>query len=86
MTRPNLLLASVSGLTLALLLSGCTYDYMQHSDQVGYHAGDAVKANLASSTIDPAKKSTYSKKGLGRNGDVIPEETPAATTVVSATP
>ncbi|MEO7223801.1 MAG: hypothetical protein ABIY37_15135 [Devosia sp.] len=55
-------------LTLALALSGCAYDYAQHSDQVAYSAGDAVKANLALQTIDPSKKSMNDTSGLGKNG------------------
>jgi hypothetical protein len=81
MTRFALLLAG----TAVLVLGGCTYDYLQRSDRVGYSAGDAVKANLAAQTIDPAKGSTNSTKGLGKDGYVEPkpptggmEEAPAA--------
>ena len=62
---------------LALTLSGCAYDYLQHTDRVGYSAGDAVKANLASETTNPSKRSMYSTKGLGQNGNVIPAGVPA---------
>jgi hypothetical protein len=55
---------------LVLSLSGCAYDYLQHTDRVAYHAGDAVKANLEAETIDPAKDSAYSTSGLGKNGSV----------------
>ncbi|MBI4924270.1 MAG: hypothetical protein HY834_21240 [Devosia nanyangense] len=55
---------------LALTLGGCTYDYLQHTDRVAYHAGDAVNANLEAETIDPAKDSAYSTSGLGKNGSV----------------
>ena len=51
-------------------LAGCTYDYRQRTDRVGYSAGDAVKANLARETTNPAKASMYSTKGLGKNGVV----------------
>ena len=54
----------------ALLLSGCAYDYLQHTDRVGYSAGDAVKANLVQETTNPSKRSMYLKGGLGKNGIV----------------
>lgn len=56
---------------LALALSGCAYDYANHSDRVAYSAGDAVKANVEASTTSPSKKSMYSTRGLGKNGEVI---------------
>jgi hypothetical protein len=74
-------LGLVAGLGVALLLTGCSYDYMQHTDRVAYRAGDAVKANLEGETINPAKRSMFNKWGLGRNGTVIP-----ATTVTTAPP
>jgi hypothetical protein len=58
---------------VALLLSGCTYDYLQRTDRVGYSAGDAVKANLERETTSPSKKSMYSTDGLGKDGAVIPQ-------------
>ena len=75
-TLGGLLLAAAAG------LGGCTYDYTQHSDRIAYSAGDAVKANLEAETIDPSNPSMYSKKGLGKNGRVIP----ATTTTTSTTP
>lgn len=70
----SLALARRAGLAalLALLLSGCAYDYLQHSDRVAYSAGDAVKANLERETTSPSKKSMYVTSGLGRNGSVVP--------------
>ena len=62
----------IGGATLALGLSGCAYDYLQRTDKVGYSAGDAVKANMAAQTINPARDSTYSTKGLGKDGYVKP--------------
>jgi hypothetical protein len=62
----------------ALVLGGCTYDYLQRTDKVGYSAGDAVKANLERETLDPSKSSAYSTKGLGADGDVVPDEEVAA--------
>jgi len=62
----------------ALLLGGCAYDYLQHTDRVGYSAGDAVKANLAQQTINPSKRSMYLKGGLGKNGFVVPSATTSA--------
>lgn len=70
MTRLALLLSAG---TAVLVLGGCAYDYMQRTDRVGYSAGDAVKANIAAQTIDPAKGSAYSTKGLGKNGYVPPK-------------
>jgi hypothetical protein len=58
----------------ALLLSGCAYDYLQHTDRVGYSAGDAVKANLAQETTNPSKRSMYLKGGLGKNGIVTKQD------------
>ena len=49
-------------------LAGCAYDYAQHTDRVSYASGNAVKANLEMSTMNPSKRSTYSTKGLGKNG------------------
>jgi hypothetical protein len=57
-------------LILALTLAGCSYDYAQHSDQVAYSAGDAVKANLALQTINPSKKSMNDTSGLGKSGNM----------------
>lgn len=68
MNRLALLIAGAS----VLVLGGCTYDYLQRSDKVGYSAGDAVKANIAAQTIDPAKASANSTKGLGKDGYVAP--------------
>ena len=67
-----------------LLLGGCSYDYLQHTDRVAYSAGDAVKANLESETIDPSKRSMYRRSGLGKNGVVTPAAA-TATTTTSAT-
>lgn len=63
----------VCGTAAALALSGCAYDYLQRTDKVGYSAGDAVNANLEAQTIDPAKDSAYSTKGLGKGGYVEPK-------------
>lgn len=79
-------------LTLALAgpattaLSGCTYDYLQHTDTVSYHAGDAVQANLEAETINPARPSIFSTSGLGRNGKVIPAANATASSAAGATP
>lgn len=63
---------AAAALSAASLLGGCAYDYLQHTDRVGYSAGDAVAHNLAQETINPSKRSMYVKSGLGRNGSVIP--------------
>ena len=57
-------------LVLAATLAGCTYDYAQHTDRVGFSAGDAVKANMAIQTIDPSKKSMNDTAGLGKDGSI----------------
>ncbi|WP_421761459.1 hypothetical protein [Devosia sp.] len=62
---------------VAVLLSGCAYDYLQRTDRVAYHAGNAVQANTAIQTTNPTKASMYSTSGLGKNGNVMPP--PAAT-------
>jgi hypothetical protein len=64
---------------LAVALGGCTYDYLQHTDRVAYGAGDAVKANLESETINPSKGSMYVTSGLGKNGAVVTQPPPVAT-------
>lgn len=75
--RPSRVAGTIAVLlTAALLLSGCTYDYLQHTDRVAFSSGNAVKANLERETIDPA--STRSTAGLGRNGSVIPADAVAA--------
>lgn len=56
---------------LALLLSGCAYDYLQRTDRVGFRAGNAVRANIEGQTIDPSKAAMYNTKGLGKNGPVV---------------
>ncbi len=73
----NIVLAAA----LLLPLGGCAYDYMQHTDRIGYSAGDAVRANLESETINPSRRSMYDTTGLGRNGSVMP----AAPTAAAAT-
>jgi len=56
-------------IALALLLGGCTYDYLQHTDRVGYSAGDAVKANLATETTNPP--GSRNVHGLGADGSMF---------------
>jgi hypothetical protein len=57
---------------LSLSLSGCAYDYMQRTDRVAFHAGNAVHANLEAQTLNPSRKSMKSTAGLGKNGVVVP--------------
>ena len=68
MNTRSLLAAVLGGTALASLLSGCSYDYLQHTDRVAYSAGDAVRANLESETINPSKRSMYNTGGLGKTG------------------
>ncbi len=56
-------------IALALLLGGCTYDYLQQTDRVGYSAGDAVKANLATETTNP--NGSRNVGGLGADGSMF---------------
>lgn len=69
--------AASIALTLSLLplLGGCFYDYTQRTDRVAHSAGNAVKANLEQSTINPSSKNMNSTTGLGKNGPVMPEPT-----------
>jgi len=71
-------------LVATLLAGGCAYDYAQHTDRVGYSAGNAVKANMAMQTINPSKDSMYNTKGLGKNGTVDPAA--GTTTTTTTTP
>ena len=71
-------------ISLALLLGGCSYDYLQHSDRIAYSAGDAVNANLESETINPSKRSMYTTWGLGRNGIIAPPAPAPATPAAPA--
>lgn len=84
MSRVRIALATAVGLAGALL-AGCTYDYLQRTDRVGYSAGDAVRANLERETLNPTKRSMYDTRHLGRNGKVIPEEG-AVTVTTTVTP
>ena len=61
---------AVVAAALALVLSGCSYDYLQRTDRVAFSAGDAVKANLEGATTDPSSDSQYDTSGLGQNGQV----------------
>ncbi len=65
--------ASAAIVLAALLLGGCaSYDYLQRTDRISYHAGDAVKANLERETTNPSSGSMYDTGGLGKNGTVVP--------------
>ncbi|VAW22586.1 hypothetical protein MNBD_ALPHA12-480 [hydrothermal vent metagenome] len=54
----------------AVLLGGCSYDYLQHSERVAYSAGNAVRANLEGQVINPSGGYMYDVSGLGKNGYV----------------
>jgi hypothetical protein len=62
----NIVLAALLG----ALPAGCAYDYTQHTDRVGYSAGDAVRANIERETSNPARDSAFNTTGLGKNGVV----------------
>ena len=68
--RARLKVAAV--VALALLINACSYDYLQHTDRVGYSAGNAVRANMAIQTSNPTSRAHYVTSGLGANGSVIP--------------
>lgn len=77
MNRPIFLSRSsraVLAAVLAVMLSGCLYDYGQHSDRISYSAGDAVKANLESQTTNPSSNTQHDVNGLGKTGSVIEQE------------
>ena len=71
--KPTSAARVAAAVALLAALGGCTYDYLQRTDRVGYSAGNAVKANLARETTNPMKGSMYSTKGLGKNGPVLVE-------------
>ncbi len=49
-------------LALTLLLAGCSSaDYYNRRDRVTLAGGDAVRQNLERETLNPAKKSMYSR-------------------------
>lgn len=77
-------LAAVLAASAAGLLSGCAYDYLQHTDRVAYSAGDAVKANLEQETTNPSKHSMYVKSGLGADGNVIPSSSSSSSSSSAA--
>lgn len=79
--KSRIILKTAALITLsALLLGGCTYDYFQHTDRVAYSAGDAVKANIESGTVDPSNDAQYDVSGLGKNGHVASPDTDPVTT------
>jgi hypothetical protein len=67
----TLIKTAILGGAIALLLGGCAYDYLQHTDRVGYSAGDAVQANLEAETTNPVYNGQNSTGGLGKNGSVV---------------
>jgi len=60
-----------AGLALALVLTGCSYDYLQRTDRVAYSTGDAVRSNLERETTNPSRRSQALTTGLGRDGLVV---------------
>ncbi len=73
--RPALLRLTLAA-TAAAVLAGCSYDYMQTTDRVAYHAGDAVKANIARETTNPSSDNMNDVSDLGSNGQVTPGDAP----------
>lgn len=77
MNRETSTVAKVAAaIALLAVLGGCSYDYMQRTDRVGYSAGNAVRANLERETTNPMRASMYSTTGLGRDGPVLVEPAP----------
>ena len=68
----------VLAIGVTALLGGCSYDYLQRTDRVAYHAGDAVRANLERETTNPTHAGQYRTQGLGKSGHVIPADPPGA--------
>ena len=72
--RPSLI-GAAAAILVASLIAGCArYDYLQHTDRISYHAGNAVHANLERETIDPSNGLMYDTSGLGKNGSVLPAD------------
>lgn len=78
--------ATALALAGTLLLGGCAYDYAQHTDRVGYAAGNAVKANIAMQTTNPSKPSMNSTTDLGKNGVVGVQDATSTDTGTTTTP
>lgn len=70
--RTHIAALTAAGFAAALLISGCSYDYLQNTDRVTYGAGDAVRANLETETTNPEKASNDDVSGLGADGVVDP--------------
>lgn len=68
----RLVLKGGAALAIALLATGCAYDSMQRTDRVSFRAGNAVRANMATQTVNPSKGSLYVTTGLGASGTVRP--------------
>ncbi len=78
--NPFRTVALLAGTGVVLALGGCTYDHLQQTDRVGYHAGDAVKANLEAETVNPQSLTHYKKSGLGKDGALFPPAGSSETT------
>lgn len=59
---------------LPFSIGGCAYDYLNNSDFVTKHAGDAVQANLERETLYPAGYHSGRTTLLGSYGGVIPSK------------
>ena len=59
---------------LSLGLSACTFDYLNNLDRVTLAGGNAVQSNLEQETVNPANRQSYKTKGLGADGDVVPDK------------
>jgi hypothetical protein len=71
---------------LGALPAGCTYDYLQNTDRVGYKAGNAVRSNIAMETTNPWRADMYDTRGLGKDGAVteaVSSPSSSSTTTVS---
>ena len=75
----------LAGAAVLTLLGGCTYDYLNHSDRVTLAGGNAVRANIEMQTANPSRASSYDVRGLGRNGEQLPEPE-LTTTATTASP
>lgn len=59
-------------LLLTGALEGCAWDYLNNSDLVTAHGGDAVQSNLEQHTIYPVGYHSGKGSSLGNYGSVIP--------------
>lgn len=55
-------------------LAGCWSNYLANHDGVAFGAGNAVRANLEASTVNPSSDERYDVDNLGTRGDQMPDD------------